>query len=108
MFIQTKLGHWNVRGTHFIGYHELFDELAGHLTDLTDTVAERVTALGGVAGVPVQSVASQTSLPVWPLHTSQDSSMIEELADHWSIVANSTREAIVTSADEDPVTRPLY
>ncbi len=108
LFIQTKLAHWNVRGSHFIAYHELFDELAGHLTELTDTVAERVTALGGVAGVPVQDIATQTSLPVWPLQTSQDLSVLQALAERWAVVANSAREAIFKSAEEDPDTSDLF
>ncbi|WP_232059590.1 ferritin-like domain-containing protein [Kyrpidia spormannii] len=56
--IQTKLAHWNVRGPHFIAYHELFDELGGRLMEITDMVAERAVTLGGTAGVPVQEVAS--------------------------------------------------
>lgn len=108
LFIQTKLAHWNVRGSLFIAYHELFDELAGHVSDLTDTIAERVTALGGVAGAPVQSIASQTSLDIWPIHTSQDSFVIKALAERWAVVANSAREAIVASTDEDPDTSDLF
>lgn len=108
LFIQTKLAHWNVRGPHFIAYHKLFDELAEHLTELTDTVAERVTALGGIAGVPVQAIAKQTSLPDWPLQTSKDQSVIEALVERWAIVANSAREAVTNSADEDPDTSDLF
>ncbi|WP_067623787.1 DNA starvation/stationary phase protection protein Dps [Alicyclobacillus acidiphilus] len=108
LFVQTKLAHWNVRGPHFIAYHELFDELAGHLLELTDTVAERVTALGGTAGLPVQSIATQTSLPKWELQLSQDEKVIRALADRWAVVANSAREAVVASADEDPDTSDLF
>lgn len=108
LFIQTKLAHWNVRGPHFISYHELFDVLAGHLADITDTVAERVTALGGTAGLPVQEIASTTSLPEWRLQTMKDLSVVETLAERWAIVANSAREAIVTSAAEDPDTSDLF
>ncbi|MFB5189768.1 DNA starvation/stationary phase protection protein Dps [Alicyclobacillus fastidiosus] len=108
LFIQTKLAHWNVRGSHFIAYHELFDELAGHLNELTDTVAERVTALGGTAGLPVQGIASQTSVPAWSLETTKDLSVLEALAERWAVVANSAREAIYKSAEDDPDTSDLF
>jgi starvation-inducible DNA-binding protein len=108
LLIQTKVAHWNVRGPHFIAYHELFDELAGHLFELTDTLAERVTALGGIAGAPVQTIAAQTSLPGWALETTKDSSVMSALVDRWAVVANSAREAVVTTADEDPDTSDLF
>ncbi len=108
LFIQTKLAHWNVRGPHFIAYHELFDELASHLTELTDTVAERVSALGGAAGVPVQTIAEETALPKWKMETRQDKHVMRLLADHWAVVANHAREAVVATADEDPDTSDLF
>ncbi|QQE79350.1 DNA starvation/stationary phase protection protein Dps [Alicyclobacillus sp. SO9] len=108
LFVQSKLAHWNVRGAHFISYHKLFDELAGHLTELTDTVAERVTALGGTAGVPVQSIAAQTSVAQWPLDQHQDVDVIKALAERWAVVANSARQAVVDTAQADPDTSDLF
>ncbi|MDP1471854.1 DNA starvation/stationary phase protection protein Dps [Priestia megaterium] len=108
LFVQTKLAHWNVRGPHFIAYHELFDELAGHIPELIDTIAEQAAALGGVAGRPIQFIASETSLPAWPLEESRDLAVLAALTERWAIVANSVREAIVASADEDPETSDLF
>lgn len=108
LFVQTKLAHWNVRGPHFIAYHELFDTLASHLNELTDAIAERATALGGVAGAPVQSIASQTSLDTWPMNLSRDAEVIRMLAERFAVVANSARAAITASADADPDTSDLF
>lgn len=108
LFIQTKLAHWNVRGPHFIAYHKLFDALASNLTELIDTVAERATALGAIAGVPVQAMADETSLPVWRTETTEGLAVIKQLADSWAVVANSARKAIETSADADPDTSDLF
>jgi len=44
---QTKHAHWNVKGPNFIALHELFDKVAEHVEDYVDTIAERVTSLGG-------------------------------------------------------------
>src|SRR5881409_2975419 len=34
--LQAKQAHWNVKGPHFIGLHELFDKVAEELEELTD------------------------------------------------------------------------
>ena len=35
---QVKQAHWNVKGPHFIGLHELFDKVAEELEELTDDI----------------------------------------------------------------------
>jgi len=47
--LQAKQAHWNVKGPHFIGLHELFDKVAEELEEFTDDIAERAVELGGVA-----------------------------------------------------------
>ena len=47
--LQAKQAHWNVKGPHFIGLHELFDKVAEELEELTDDMAERAVEVGGVA-----------------------------------------------------------
>jgi starvation-inducible DNA-binding protein len=49
LYTQTKYAHWNVKGRQFWSLHKLFDELAEKVEDAVDEVAERVTALGGIA-----------------------------------------------------------
>ena len=44
---QAKHAHWNVKGPSFIALHELFDDIAENIEEHIDTLAERVTALGG-------------------------------------------------------------
>ena len=46
---QAKQGHWNLKGMNFIALHELFDDVATQIEDFSDTIAERVTILGGTA-----------------------------------------------------------
>src|SRR2546430_12633482 len=43
---QAKQAHWNVKGPHFIGLHELFDKVAEELEEFTDDIAERAVKLG--------------------------------------------------------------
>src|SRR5579864_3750615 len=59
---QAKQAHWNVKGPNFIALHELFDRIAEHVEDEVDTLAERVTALGGTAEGTVLQVARTTGM----------------------------------------------
>ena len=64
---QTKQAHWNVKGPHFIGLHELFDQVHEHVDQAVDLVAERLVALGGVAEGTARAVAKRSGLDEYPL-----------------------------------------
>src|SRR3954466_16274354 len=51
---QVKHAPWYVKGIEFQQLHELFDEIATHLEEHIDLIAERITALGGVAHVDLR------------------------------------------------------
>ncbi len=62
---QVKQAHWNVKGMDFYQLHLLFDEMATELEEYIDLVAERVTALGGLA-VGTARTARDSILPEFP------------------------------------------
>src|SRR5580693_2273533 len=62
----SKQAHWNVKGANFIALHELFDQLHSSIEEHVDTIAERVTALGGTARGTLQAASSATSLAPYP------------------------------------------
>src|SRR5712672_4062145 len=66
--LQTKQAHWNVKGPHFIGLHELFDKAAEELEEFTDDIAERAVELGGVAQGTIQTVSDDSRLAAYPLN----------------------------------------
>lgn len=99
LYVQTKLAHWNVRGPHFIAYHELFDSIAGHLLEAQDSMAERAAALGGQAGMTVQAVAEESGLGQWPIETRQDSAVIRLVGDRLARAAGQIRADIDTAAN---------
>src|SRR3954453_13406223 len=69
---QTKFAHWNVKGPNFYQLHKLFDELAEKLEEHVDEIAERATALGGVAMGPPRQSAAMSHTPEFPAGTFKD------------------------------------
>ncbi len=91
---QTKFAHWNVKGPNFIALHKLFDELTETVEDSVDDIAERLTALGGVAMGTVRQAAATSRTPEFPAGTHKGLEVVAALADRYAVVAKSTREAI--------------
>lgn len=94
LYSQTKQAHWNVKGPEFYQLHELFDDLAELIEEHVDTIAERVTALGGVATGTVRMAAAASRLPDYPLDGIASLQSVEELAARYAQLAASTRQGI--------------
>lgn len=77
---QAKQAHWNVKGHHFIGLHELFDRVAVAAEAHTDLIAERVTALGGTALGTARVVAQRSSLAEYPLEIFEGTAHVDALS----------------------------
>ncbi len=76
---QAKQAHWNVKGMSFIALHELFDEVAGGIEEYTDTIAERVTILGGTAEGTVRVSAQKSTLSQYPMEISDGRDHVDAL-----------------------------
>ena len=94
LYTQTKQAHWNVKGSDFIQLHELFDELAGHLLEFVDTIAERATALGGTALGTARMAVGASTLPEFPEDAVDGMDVVGALADRFGAYAASTRRAM--------------
>jgi len=99
LYSQTKQAHWNVKGPHFIQLHLLFDQLAGEVFEWIDKIAERATALGGMATGTARMAGAASRLPEWPLEVVDGQAVVEELVERYADLAASTREAIKMSQD---------
>lgn len=106
---QVKQAHWNVKGMNFYSLHELFDAIAGELEGYVDMVAERVTALGGLALGTARIAAAESILPEYLLEITDGRDHVVALADRLAIYAKHVREAI-DQVDElgDADTADLY
>jgi starvation-inducible DNA-binding protein len=106
---QVKQAHWNVKGLDFYQLHELFDEMAGELDEYIDMVAERVTALGGVAMGTARIAAQNSILPEYPLTILDGKDHITALADRYAPYARHLRTSIDQTDDlGDADTADLY
>jgi len=94
LFSQTKHAHWNVKGPQFWSLHKLFDELAEKVEDHVDEIAERLTALGGVAKGTIRMAAKSTKLAEFPegVHAGMD--VVAALSDAFGVAANEARQSI--------------
>lgn len=99
LYTQVKHAHWNVKGPDFIGMHKLLDELAEKLEEQTDEVAERATALGGVAVGTSRAVADSTRLPEFPADTHATKAVAAAVADRYAHAGKTTRAAIDAADD---------
>lgn len=77
---QTKQAHWNVKGRDFIQLHEFFDSVHGEIEEIVDTLAERITALGGVADGRIQTTARASTLHEYALETRSGDQHLKALA----------------------------
>lgn len=108
LYSQTKQAHWNVKGPQFHSLHELFDNLAAELLGFADLIAERATALGGLARGTVRLAAASSLLPEYPLEVTDSLPTVETLAERYSALAASMRSAIASASESgDAVTEDL-
>lgn len=109
LYSQLKQAHWNVKGVEFFQLHELYDEVAETVLPFVDEIAERATALGGLALGTARMAAEATSLDEYPLDAVDGPETIEAVADRLAAYAAAVREAIDTS-DElgDQATADLF
>jgi starvation-inducible DNA-binding protein len=74
--------------------HELFDDIATHADDAADLLAERATALGGVALGTARLVASTSSLAEYDLNAVTGEQHLKALSKSLAAVANASRAGI--------------
>ena len=96
---QLRYAHWNVRGALFYPMHKLFEELGEPLDELMDDLAERITALGGVALGTIRQAVSGSSLKEFNVDSNDDLSFLNELTEKTAQLANKIREDIDKTAE---------
>jgi starvation-inducible DNA-binding protein len=109
LHMQVKQAHWNVTGVHFQTLHELFDDVADAIHPFIDELAERVTALGGVAKGTVRMAAAASSLPEYPLDAVGGEAHLTAVRDRLAAYAADNLRAIDAADDlDDDATQDLF
>jgi starvation-inducible DNA-binding protein len=95
LYSQIKQADWNVKGLNFFKLHELFDQLADEVLPFIDMIAERATALGGLAMGTVRMAASNSTLPEYPVEATDGQEHLKALIDRYAVFTTSIRKASV-------------
>lgn len=93
LYTHCKQAHWNVKGIQFYSLHLLFDQLAEHLLEHQDLLAERVTALGGAAMGTLHLAAEYSRLEEYP-DVVMGVEHLQALINSFGFYARSLRSAI--------------
>ena len=96
---QMKQAHWNVKGPHFIGLHELFDKIDEAVEAYVDLIAERIVQLGGIAEGTARIAAGRSRLEEYPLAIADGSAHVEAVSKALSTFGHEARNSI-DQADE--------
>jgi starvation-inducible DNA-binding protein len=94
-----KQAHWNVKGSNFIALHELFDQIQARVDGFVDDIAERVTALAGIAAGTAQVAVANSTLEPYPTDITDQTAHLKAVADRIAAFGKQVRSAI-DAADE--------
>jgi starvation-inducible DNA-binding protein len=109
LYSQVKQAHWNVKGRDFIQLHLLYDQVAETVLEFVDLIAERATALGGLALGTARMAASSSTLEEYPVDAVDGLDTVAAVADRLAAFGSVSRDAIDTAASlEDQATADLF
>jgi len=110
IWTQTKQAHWNVKGKDFYQLHLLFDDVAESVYTPIDEIAERITALGGIAHGTARNAASNSFLKEYPnVDEMSEEDHLNAVADRLAAFGKHLREGISKCSElEDQDTNDLY
>lgn len=97
--LAVKQAHWNLRGPQFIAVHEMLDSFRSELDAYVDTMAERATALGGVALGTLQTTAKASTLTAYPTTIHAIADHTTALAERLATLGNAVRKNIDEAAE---------
>lgn len=93
----AKHAHWNVKGPQFLSLHDLFEQIASRLAKGTDELAERITALGGVAQGTARQVATASNVPQYDLGAVMGEEHARALAKRLAFVGGRIRTNVAVA-----------
>jgi starvation-inducible DNA-binding protein len=95
-----KKHHWQLSGPTFYQLHLLFDKHYTEQAELTDLIAERIQALGGVALAMSHDVAEHTRIERPPIDREEVPVQLSRLLEAHEIVLKEAREFAKIAAEK--------
>jgi len=109
LYSQLKQAHWNVKGSDFIQLHLLYDTVAESVLEYVDMIAERATALGGLALGTARLAAGASTLDEYPLDQVDGMETVAVVADRLAAFGSNVRDGIERATElEDMDTADLF
>ncbi|MDT0575910.1 DNA starvation/stationary phase protection protein Dps [Croceicoccus sp. F390] len=97
--LAVKQAHWTIKGSSFIGLHELLDAIAERMRERSDTIAERSIILGGHTGGTAQGVTKGSQLEAYPQDITYQKDHVEALTKRFIAFGKNLRQSF-EQADE--------
>lgn len=107
LHLQGKQAHWNVVGTNFRDLHLQLDELVDFAREGSDTIAERIRTLDGVADGRSDTVAASTSLPEFPPFEHNTTEVVDLITTRIYAAVATMRDVHDAVDAEDPSTADI-
>ena len=101
LYIKTRKFHWNVAGESFMEMHKLFESQYTELEAVIDTVAERISKLGGKTIGTMNEFTLLTRIIEHPNKYPVQRAMISELLSDHEILITELRKDIDLCAAEN-------
>ncbi|AWV96782.1 Dps family protein [Arcticibacterium luteifluviistationis] len=87
LYVKTKNAHWNMEGADFYEKHKFFETQFQELDAITDSVAERIRAIGHFAPASLTAYQNLTHLTEAVGEKNDSQGFIRELlSDHQSVI----------------------
>jgi starvation-inducible DNA-binding protein len=107
--LAVKQAHWNLKGSGFIGVHEMLDAVVDRVNESADMIAERAVIIGGIAKGTTQDVANNTKMKAYPNDLVDIDGHIKELTSRFADVGKRIRAAIEEASEAgEPDTEDLF
>ncbi len=106
--LDAKQAHWNVIGPGFKPVHVFLDELTDEYREWYDTVAERMTAIGGSPDGRSAAVAGATPLATLPAGPIGDQAALAAMDARVTLVASNIQGRIDSLGDRDLATQDVF
>lgn len=107
LHLQGKQAHWNLVGHNFRDLHLQLDEIVDDARDASDTIAERMRALGATPDGRAPTVAATAALKPLPAGELHTSAVVDLITGSLRTVAGTVRHVHDEVDAEDPSTSDL-